>query len=251
MNRSYPLKDVKLLFGLSASICAFPGCWKRCIEDATPHDPHAVTGKIAHIEAHSNSGPRANPALTPKQRDCYDNWILLCPTHHDIVDNQPNTYTAADLRKWKQDIEKWVRDRYKEALPKISFAELEMITQYIMESPSAPSDDIIVIPPKEKVEKNGLSEKVDRYLKLGLVQKSLVEKYVNHMEMIQPNFSVRLINGFVQEYNRLRDIESLYGDDLFFALLSFASRGNDNFETKSAGLAVLCYLFIKCEVFEK
>src|SRR5947209_9094724 len=56
--RRYPLPDVKMLFGRSAGRCGFPGCRHFCIQAATPVDRAAVVGKIAHVVAHSDGGPR-------------------------------------------------------------------------------------------------------------------------------------------------------------------------------------------------
>jgi hypothetical protein len=89
--------DVKLLFGLSAGMCAFPTCRELCIVEATDFDPAVIVGKIAHIRAHSDQGPRSDPHLSIAERNRYDNWILLCGTHHDMVDGQANTYTVQDL----------------------------------------------------------------------------------------------------------------------------------------------------------
>ena len=89
-TRKYPQRDIKLLFALSAGRCAFPNCKIPCIAEGTELDDASVLGKIAHIVAHSDHGPRANPNLSMKERDCYDNWILLCPTHHDLIDISNN-----------------------------------------------------------------------------------------------------------------------------------------------------------------
>jgi len=64
--RTYPLPDVKLLFGLAAGRCCEPSCFVEVLANATGFDEAAVIGEIAHIEAHSDTGPRANPSLTKK-----------------------------------------------------------------------------------------------------------------------------------------------------------------------------------------
>jgi hypothetical protein len=45
-----------------------------------------VIGKIAHIVADSDDGPRADRQMSEDARRREPNLILLCGTHHDIVD---------------------------------------------------------------------------------------------------------------------------------------------------------------------
>ncbi len=97
--------------GLAAARCAFPSpnCRVQCVSEGTELDRAAIFGKIAHIVAHSDIGPRADPTYPKELRDKYENLILLCGNHHNIVDYQHNTYTINDLRSWKSDHERWVR----------------------------------------------------------------------------------------------------------------------------------------------
>ena len=75
-------------------------------------DPERVIGKISHIVAHSDHGPRADLTVPASERDQPDNLILLCGTHHDMVMFKPNTYTSDDLRMWKADHHTWFRRRW-------------------------------------------------------------------------------------------------------------------------------------------
>ena len=86
---SISLKTHKMLWGLAASRCAFPDCRHReLVMDANQTDDESLVGDACHIVAHSPTGPRADPSLTPEQRDHYDNLILLCKVHHKQVDDQ-------------------------------------------------------------------------------------------------------------------------------------------------------------------
>ena len=60
-----------------------------------------------HIVARSRAGPRSGDV---KQRDLdgYRNLILLCPTHHKEVDDQPAEYSAQALVEIKRRHEEWV-----------------------------------------------------------------------------------------------------------------------------------------------
>jgi hypothetical protein len=247
--RSYLQRDLKLLFGSSAVRCSFPDCHELCIEPSTPFDRAAITAYIAHIEAHSDSGPRANPMLTRKQRDAYDNLILLCPRHHIVVDEQPNTYSSDDLRRWKAEHERWVEDRLREAMPRVTLAELKVVAIAILQSPDDPDDSFVLTPPTAKMDKNGLKSRSRNLLKIGLAKARDVERMIQHMAVIDPDFPGRLKAGFVAEYNDLFD-SGLYGDSLFEGLKIFAIGQSTDFDMQCAGLAVLSYMFETCEIFE-
>lgn len=76
-----------------------------------------------------------------------------------------------------------------------------------------------------------------------------VEEFVEHVAIRDSRFPERLKAGFVAEYSRLKE-QGFEGDSLFEALREFAYGRTRNFQKQAAGLAVLVYLFEKCEVFE-
>lgn len=95
----------KALFALSGNQCAHPECLQRLTHRPGPSAATTVVGEVCHIHGKRPGSPRWNPELTEEEiRDFY-NLILLCPTHHTIVDDHPETYTAELLRKWKRDHE--------------------------------------------------------------------------------------------------------------------------------------------------
>jgi hypothetical protein len=251
MARKYPNKDLKLLWGLSAGRCAFPNCRHQCIALETDFDATATLGKIAHIIAHSDDGPRANPAMPLEDRDCYENWMLLCPTHHDLVDVQPNTYTVEDLQRWKREHEQWVQESLAEAIPAVTFVELEMIARSIIHAPlpAGAEIDFKLTNPRDKMAKNGLTQRIEYKMTIGIIKAREVQDFVNSISVIDSFFSENLKSGFVNEYNRLRD-QGLEGDALFEGLHEFASPRQKTFESQAAGLAVIVYLFEKCDLFE-
>lgn len=81
------------------------------MRDATSEDREVVVGEIAHIVAQSKGGPRAEISVPGGNIDGFDNLILLCHEHHELVDQQPNTYPVEKLRQFKLDHEEWVRTR--------------------------------------------------------------------------------------------------------------------------------------------
>lgn len=72
-----------------------------------------VLGHVAHIVAQGDSGPRGDPSMDPKDRDRYDNLILLCTAHHQLVDTPANyaTWTVERLKALRSDHEAWVSER--------------------------------------------------------------------------------------------------------------------------------------------
>jgi hypothetical protein len=120
MARRYPLGDIKILWALAAGRCGFPGCHEICIAEETSRSGAAAIGDIAHIVAHSPTGPRGDENFPREAIDTYSNWILLCPKHHRMVDAQPATYEASALRRWKRHHEAWVARRLSAAAPHIA-----------------------------------------------------------------------------------------------------------------------------------
>ncbi|HAJ79113.1 MAG TPA: HNH endonuclease, partial [Fibrobacteres bacterium] len=135
-------------------------------------------------------------------------------------------------------------------LAKIGFAELEVVTRGICIMCSDPQPDYKIIPPSEKMKKNGLTTQTNILFSIGLCKHKEVRDYIQHVAIIDPSFPGRLKEGFVTEYKKLRE-HNFHGDGLFEAMHEFASNGNSDFIQQAAGLAVLTYLFETCEIFEK
>jgi hypothetical protein len=109
VSRSYTDRTLKLLWGRAAGRCAMPECRIELFADAKDYDPVVVIGEIAHVAAAANDGPRGASALTPVQRNDYDNLILLCQNCHGRVDGQTGYFSVARLKDIKQAHEAWVR----------------------------------------------------------------------------------------------------------------------------------------------
>jgi hypothetical protein len=84
------------------------------------YDPVCVIGEMGHIAASSNAGPRANVKLDARDRDKYDNLILLCRNCHRKVDTLKRSYPEERLLEIKANHEAWVRT----ALPERGFTNL-------------------------------------------------------------------------------------------------------------------------------
>lgn len=248
--RRTSIRDAKLLWGLAAGRCAFPDCRVLCVEEATEADPLAVLGENAHIAGHSPTGPRHDPGMTLQEVDAYANLVLLCTRHHTIVDKQKNTYTVEDLRRWKDELEAWVRESLAQEMPNVGFAELDVIANGMIAGSMAPSPDFSLLPPRAKMERNGLTARVQFHITIGLSKAKEVEAYVQNVAIVDPGFPERLKGRFLDEY-QVHSALGMRGDELFEEMLKFAARGHREFLQQAAGLAVLVYLFEKCEIFQR
>lgn len=94
-------QTIKRLFGLSRNRCAFPDCSTAIIQTSG-----TVTGRICHIKARRPNGPRYDSAQTDEERHAFENLILLCSVHHDIVDSEPDNFTVERLKQLKDNQEK-------------------------------------------------------------------------------------------------------------------------------------------------
>jgi hypothetical protein len=113
-----------------------------CIESPnSPVDKHAIVGDFAHIYPHSPAGPR-HQASPPSRLDLnsYENWILLCATHHRLVDAQPGTHDVAFLINAKRDHERWVESRLgaPDITKRLPVRELRQVQLYRVASAKLP-----------------------------------------------------------------------------------------------------------------
>jgi len=81
-------KDIKRLWGLAAGKCSEPSCTTDCIQSVDSNDPLLI-GEMAHVVAREEKGPRGKKG---GGADTYENLILLCPTHHRMVDKAPDRF---------------------------------------------------------------------------------------------------------------------------------------------------------------
>src|SRR4051812_34233999 len=99
----------KMLWGRARNQCAYPSCTQELIHEladvgntgdvATP----IVLGEEAHIRSGKVDGPRYDADYPPELVDLYNNLILLCGTHHTLVDKECGRgYSVQDLIMMKQ-----------------------------------------------------------------------------------------------------------------------------------------------------
>jgi hypothetical protein len=112
---------IKQLFAKSGNKCAFKNCVSPII------DGKKVVGKICHIKAKSEGGPRYDPHQTAAERRGYDNLILLCGRHHDVIDDDPDAYNVDYLHKMKL--------KHEESATTLSGEQVERGVQTILDQP--------------------------------------------------------------------------------------------------------------------
>lgn len=246
-----PQPEIKVLWAKSGNCCAI------CSTSLT-YDSNSKTipiGEQAHIKGDSpgknqtNASARYDASQEEDDRNSYTNLILLCPTCHTKIDKDEVTYTVDRLLSIKANHEQKVSNAIKTSTLQVTFFELEHTLRHLVSStPNDDSYDLTLIPPKDKITKNNLSNSVERYIQAGLIGANQIENFLN--QNADMDYSDKLRKAFVDNYERLKE-EGLTGDNLFYALMNVAANGNSDARYMAAGLNVLVYYFHLCEVFEK
>jgi hypothetical protein len=89
------IRDIKMLFARSGNRCAFPKCRAAMAVNETP------TGEVCHIKGARPGSARHDPGQTDVDRHAYANLVLMCPTHHTVIDDDEEAYTVERLCKIK------------------------------------------------------------------------------------------------------------------------------------------------------
>ena len=180
-------------------------------------------------------------------RDSYTNHILLCSTCHTVIDKTPADHPPQVLREWKQRHEAWVTEQLERAMGYISFRELETVCEGVASSELGEEVlDLSLLPPLEKMQKNGLTERMRSVLSMGLSQAAHVREFLSDVEEVEDDFPERLVHGFRTQYY-LGLSKGLTGDELFQHLSTHQST---DLSLQAAQLAVTSYLFHACDIFE-
>ena len=253
-------KTYKSLAFRSGDRCAMPDCLTSLTVDSENTNEVTNTGQAAHIKGkHSGNkkkqrSARYDPTMSNDERDHYSNLIYLCSTCHKKIDSLPQgeiDYPVEKLLVIKHNHEAAVKQAISDGFAKIGFSQLEQVTKWITTiPPQLDSIDFTRIDLDGKIEINKLSASSQNIIKQGLCSSTEVNKFIQDISQTEPDFSNKLSAGFKQEYYRLY-LEDLQGDELFESMCYFAQKGFKTQAEKSAGLAVLIYLFELCEIFEK
>lgn len=129
-------KSIKLLWSNSAGRCSFTGCQERlAVEESAEYSPYTL-GEMAHIKGNKPTSNRYDKKQSQIQRDGYENLILLCPTHHTLIDKKENEdrYSVEILHEMKREHESFISKR----LTSVKLDNVEslkdLISEYLAEN---------------------------------------------------------------------------------------------------------------------
>jgi hypothetical protein len=100
-----PIQEQKILCLALGGICAFLDCGVNLVSVAAAGE-ETIIGEFAHIVAEQRQGPRGGEEIRESERNKASNLILLCASHHTIIDRNPHIYSVHVLRQMKADHEK-------------------------------------------------------------------------------------------------------------------------------------------------
>jgi hypothetical protein len=157
-------KDIKLLWGRAAGHCSKPGCGLDLTKEVEGGEDFVI-GEMAHVIARSRDGPRGKAGAGD---ETYANRILLCPTHHRVVDKAPaGMFPAELLHAWKSEHEQRIREQGSER--KFTNREdLAMVVRGLLDENHAiwkklgPKSDIAIAHPISNAHKVWEARRVDR-----------------------------------------------------------------------------------------
>lgn len=106
-------KSVKILWGGSGNQCAYPECTTNLT--ALTETKGYTLGEMAHIKGDKPDSCRYDALQNDKERNSHENLILLCPTHHTLIDKPENLniFTVDALIEMKKNHLAKVRDKLK------------------------------------------------------------------------------------------------------------------------------------------
>lgn len=149
-----------------------------------------------------------------------------------------------------QDLESWFGPSLTmEANVNLGFGDLAAVLNHISITPVPAVSEVKEVS-RGKIEANLLSQAVADFLKIGMQKSPLVAQFFNNWK--SPTYGEQIAQAFKSEYVALRDqVLPLHPDEIFGQLETWAGGTANTTPThKAAVLAVMAYLFDKCEIFE-
>lgn len=158
------------------------------------------------------------------------------------------------LAKFRQlslrDLESWFGPSLTmETNVNLGYSDLIAVLKHICITPQATTSGVKDVS-RRKIEANLLSQAVADFLKIGMQKSPLVAQFFNSWQ--NPTYGEQIAQAFKDEYIGLRDgVPHLHPDEIFGRLEIWAGGTANTTPThKAAVLAVMAYLFDKCEIFE-
>lgn len=136
-----------------------------------------------------------------------------------------------------------------EANVNIGYEDLNAVLKHIDIVPATMASEINEVS-KRKIEANLLSQAVADFLKIGMQKSPLVAQFFNDWR--DPTYGEQVAQAFKNKYLSLRNERPRIHPDEIFARIEVWAGGTTNITPrhKAAVLAVMAYLFDKCEIFE-
>jgi len=149
-----------------------------------------------------------------------------------------------------QDLESWFGPSLTmEANVNLGYSDLMAVLTHINVAP-APATSEVKDVSRGKIEANLLSAVVADFLKIGMQKSPLVMQFFDNWK--NPVYGEQIASAFKNKYVSLRDATPPFHPDEIFGQLETWAGGvvNTTPTHKAAVLAVMAYLFDKCEIFE-
>lgn len=111
-------KVIDIIAKRASYICSNPNCHSITLypSDAS-NEKFIYIGKVAHITAASENGPRYDPSLTSEQRSSVENGIFLCSNCAEMIDkNKGLDFSVTLLKNWKSEHEAWIKENLNRTL---------------------------------------------------------------------------------------------------------------------------------------
>lgn len=157
----------------------------------------------------------------------------------------------AEFRKLgHSDLESWFGPSITSgATINLGFSDLCAVLEHIRTKAPLASSEVKDVS-RGKLEANLLSVCVADFLKIGMQKSMLVAQFFNNWH--NPTYGEQVAQAFRSEYLALRDrVPPLHPDEIFGCLEIWATGSTQTSPShKAAVLAVMAYLFDKCEIFE-
>ncbi len=124
------IKTVKRLFAVSGNCCCFPKCKNTLVDKVSGK----VTSRICHIKGKKKGSLRYDLKQTDEERHSFDNLLLMCPIHHDVIDDDDVKYTVEKLKQIKAEHEA-LYEKGEEPSDDIVYQFIINLSQTLLEPP--------------------------------------------------------------------------------------------------------------------
>lgn len=92
---------IKSILSAGGNQCAFDACNEPMFD----REHEVIVGKICHIKARSEDGPRFDSKQSTADNKSFNNLIGLCGRHHDIIDKRVDIFSFEELAEMKHEHE--------------------------------------------------------------------------------------------------------------------------------------------------